>query len=234
MHYFLNMKHILPSTTHIHVTICCMIKAVIFDVDGVLLDSFEANYQFYKALFLKAGHKPPTRKEYSPTFYLTMADTITHCLKSKDHKEINRLFEMGRSGKVEYPKNSLKIPKHAAATVIQLSKQYKLGIVTSRLKGGLFKKPKLAKLEPCFQAVVAFEDTKKHKPNPEPLLLAARKLKTSPKDCVYVGDAEVDIQAAKAANMKIVFYSKRKLPGADAYTNSFKELPQIIKSLNQK
>ena len=40
-----------------------MIKAVIFDVDGVLLDSFEANFTFYQNLMKAAGYTAPTRKK---------------------------------------------------------------------------------------------------------------------------------------------------------------------------
>jgi phosphoglycolate phosphatase-like HAD superfamily hydrolase len=40
-----------------------MIKAVLFDIDGVLLDSFETNLKFFQDLLTKAGHRPPTREE---------------------------------------------------------------------------------------------------------------------------------------------------------------------------
>ena len=45
------------------------------------------------------------------------------------------------------------------------------------------------------------EDTDLHKPNPEPLLLALQKLGVSADSCVYIGDAVVDVLAAKAAGM---------------------------------
>jgi pyrophosphatase PpaX len=48
------------------------------------------------------------------------------------------------------------------------------------------------------------EETSRHKPHPEPLLYAAARLGADPSDCVYVGDATVDVQAARAAGMGAV------------------------------
>ena len=52
--------------------------------------------------------------------------------------------------------------------------------------------------------VAALEDTRRHKPSPEPLLHAAAELGVDPAACVYVGDATVDVLAARAAGMAAV------------------------------
>ncbi|SDD06540.1 HAD family hydrolase [Auraticoccus monumenti] len=52
--------------------------------------------------------------------------------------------------------------------------------------------------------VVGQGDTEHHKPHPQPLLLAASRLGVEPGECVYVGDATVDVMAAKAAGMTAV------------------------------
>jgi pyrophosphatase PpaX len=48
------------------------------------------------------------------------------------------------------------------------------------------------------------EDTDVHKPNPEPLLLALARLGAGATECVYIGDAVVDVQAARAAGMAAI------------------------------
>ena len=48
------------------------------------------------------------------------------------------------------------------------------------------------------------DDTARHKPHPDPLLLAADRLGVEPTDCVYVGDAVVDLQAGQAAGMSTI------------------------------
>lgn len=56
-------------------------------------------------------------------------------------------------------------------------------------------------LADILTVVVAMEDTDRHKPQPEPVLLGIRRLGVRPRDTVYVGDAVVDVQAAKAAGL---------------------------------
>jgi pyrophosphatase PpaX len=81
----------------------------------------------------------------------------------------------------------------------------KLGIVTAkrhRTVGlALERFPALAG---SFDVVVAHEDTDRHKPDPEPVLLAVEKLHGVPEDAVYIGDSPFDIGAAKAARVYAV------------------------------
>ena len=51
------------------------------------------------------------------------------------------------------------------------------------------------------------EDTSEHKPDPAPLLLGAKRLGVEPRDCTYVGDATVDVLAARAAGMRSIAVS---------------------------
>ena len=59
----------------------------------------------------------------------------------------------------------------------------------------------LPELRRFFDVTVGAEDTMRHKPNPEPLLLALERLGASADDAVYVGDSPFDVQAAKAAQV---------------------------------
>jgi len=59
-------------------------------------------------------------------------------------------------------------------------------------------------IDHLVDVVAALEDTTEHKPQPEPLLHAAASLGVDPADCVYVGDATVDMLAARAAGMAAV------------------------------
>ena len=76
--------------------------------------------------------------------------------------------------------------------------------------------------------VVCGDDVKEPKPHPASLLLACQQAKVQPQDCWYVGDAERDIQAGRAAGMKTVVAlygyldatDKPEEWGADEYTNS--------------
>jgi pyrophosphatase PpaX len=81
----------------------------------------------------------------------------------------------------------------------------KLGIVTAkrhRTVGlALERFPALAD---AFDVVVGFEDTERHKPDPDPVLLAVERLAGTPAESAYVGDSPFDIGAAKAAGVYAV------------------------------
>lgn len=209
-----------------------MIKAILFDIDGVLLDSFEANLKLFQNLLTQAGYAPPTREEYRPLFHRTMVDALRIMMKTADETQVQRVWELGLAfSKTQRNVDPSKMPEGARAVIMQLSEDFLLGLVTSRLRENVYAAPDLAALRSYFRTTVAFQDTEIHKPNPEPLLFAAAQLGVQPTECVYVGDVENDVKAAYAAGMKAVVYSKEKLEQADGWTSDFTKLPEAIASL---
>ena len=211
-----------------------MIKAVLFDIDGVLIDSINANTKFFQDLLSKAGYSPPTAAQFNGLFHATMFDVIKILTKSTSDTEVQRIWEMGNKRVVPYPNHLLILQKGVLEIVQKLYKKYPLGIVTSRVKNGVFEFPKLAALQQYFSVIVAYEDTKNHKPDPEPLLFAAKNLHVNPSDVVYIGDMENDILAAKAAGMKVIIFSAEHFPSADRCTSSFEKIPALIESLSSE
>jgi pyrophosphatase PpaX len=77
----------------------------------------------------------------------------------------------------------------------------RLGVVTAKRRSTVelaFARVPLAHL---FETVVGGDETERHKPDPEPLLLAAERMNARPAETAYVGDSPFDIRAAKAAGM---------------------------------
>jgi len=77
----------------------------------------------------------------------------------------------------------------------------RLGVVTAKRRSTVelaFARVPLAHL---FETVVGGDETERHKPDPEPLLLAAERMNASPAETAYIGDSPFDIRAAKAAGM---------------------------------
>ena len=209
-----------------------MLKAVIFDIDGVLLDSQQANIKFFQDLLEKVGYKRPSKKEASKVFHLTMWDALKALTKERSKPKLKVVWEMGHH--VRYPVELLKMPKHAKSVVKKLGKDYKLAIVTSRIEKGVEDFFQISNLRRQFRVVVSFEDYANPKPHPEPLLVALRRLKMKPEEAVYIGDTESDIQSAKAAGVKMIMYSKSAHKGADINVASFKEIPGAIAKISKK
>ncbi|HEY2373974.1 MAG TPA: HAD-IA family hydrolase [Gaiellaceae bacterium] len=77
----------------------------------------------------------------------------------------------------------------------------RLGVVTAKRRSTVELAFASVPVAHLFETVVGGDETEKHKPNPEPLLLAAERMGVAPTDCSYVGDSPFDIRAAKAAGM---------------------------------
>ncbi len=77
----------------------------------------------------------------------------------------------------------------------------RLGVVTSKMNRTAARGLASVGLDGQIQILAGQEETGRHKPHPEPLLHAAHILGVDPGQCVYVGDATVDLQAAHAAGM---------------------------------
>jgi pyrophosphatase PpaX len=79
-----------------------------------------------------------------------------------------------------------------------------IGVVTSKRRGTARLALEGVGIAHLVDIVAALEDTDRHKPHPAPLLYGAARLRVDPSDCVYVGDAVVDVEAARAAGMSSV------------------------------
>ena len=77
----------------------------------------------------------------------------------------------------------------------------RLGVVTAKRRSTVELAFARIPIGHVFETVVGGDETEKHKPDPEPLLEAARRMQVAPSDCAYVGDSPFDIRAAKAAGM---------------------------------
>lgn len=208
-----------------------MIQAVLFDIDGVLIDSFEANFAFLRELIEKAGYRFVSREKYTKMFHMTMEHIIAEVTQSNDSNEIARILQMGKDRAVPYREELLTISDSLRSTIEVLSAKYVLGIVTSRIRNGIFTLSALRDLESFFKVVVCFEDTDKHKPDPTPLLLACKRLNIASTEAVYVGDMQTDIDAANAAGMQSIAFTRQPLLGARAQCSEMSELPATLDKL---
>jgi len=112
----------------------------------------------------------------------------------------------------------------------------RLGIVTAKQRRTVDLAFAVVPLERYFDAVVAADDTERHKPNPDPLLEALRRLDAEAGRAAYVGDSPYDIRAARAAGMAAIavtwgrIYSAERLAEEepDALVASGEELLDVL------
>lgn len=207
-----------------------MIKAVLFDIDGVLFDSVRANAWFYRKMGERFGFTGPTDEEMRQLNHLSFKDVMSHFLPGAECISSGEAIQYAHT--LEDRSDLLDIPKEADAVLQELSKRYAMGVVTQRVKKSLGPKLDAIGMGQYFPLQVGFEDTEKHKPHPEPLLFAGRRLGFSPSEIVYIGDADTDIQAAKAAGMKMIHFSTEAVPGDHKTVSRFQDLISMISTFS--
>jgi len=195
-------------------------KAVLFDMDGVLSNTEPHHIDAFKELFRRHGVHL-TNKDASTIFGRLDEDIIRDL--SRQHKvkaNINKWYWEKRRIVVNYLKKQ-KIPSFpdAIQLVKKAAKKYKLGIGTSSSHEELDIVLKRLGIKKYFQKILGREDVKNHKPHPELYLKLAGKLKVKPSECVVIEDSIAGVIAAKRAKMKCVAvtnsYPASKLKKAD-------------------
>lgn len=111
----------------------------------------------------------------------------------------------------------------------------RVGVATSKRRASAENSLRYAGLGELLSVTVAMEDTTVHKPDPAPLLLALDRVGARPDEAAYVGDAAVDVLAAKAAGMAAIAVSWGAAPradleaaGADVVLDSVAELQDLL------
>jgi len=206
-----------------------MIKAVLFDMDGVLSDSEPHHIRAFKEVY-KRQSIILTKKDTSDIFGKLDEDIIRDLCKKKNIKcDVKKWYWEKRKLVVYYLKK-LRIPSFpdAIALVKRVAKKYKAGVGTSSSHEEIDIVLKRLGISGYFDVILGREDVRFHKPHPEIYLKLARKLKVKPSECVVIEDSIYGVEAAKRAGMKCI-----------AVLNSFpasklKKADLIVKSLNDK
>jgi HAD superfamily hydrolase (TIGR01509 family) len=211
------------------------VDAVIFDMDGTLIDSIDIYFEIVE-IALKKLELPPV----SRTKILDAAETgdfnwdliLPDEIKDKKDEIIAAAWEIINEIAPQMFAENLELIQGADNILQNISSGIpKIGLVTSTQRQYLQIKMhplKIAGVEKLFEVIITSDDVPNRKPDPEPLIECAKRLDVYPNKCVYVGDTRTDMQAGKAAGMRTVGV----LTGFDDYESLKKEMPDaIIKSI---
>ena len=216
------------------------IRAVLFDLDGTLLDSAPDLGAAADQMRVQRGLPSLALADYRPAAGAGARGLLGVAFgMTPDHPDFAALREefLGNYERC-LTQRTRAFPGIDALVGELLARQLSWGVVTN--KAARFTEP-LTRSMGLFASAVAVisGDTTPHaKPHPEPLLEAARRLGVSPTECAYVGDDERDIVAGRAAGMLTVAatygylgsHSEVARWGADAAINSPLALLQLLTS----
>jgi beta-phosphoglucomutase len=178
------------------------IKAVLFDMDGVLIEAKEWHYQaFNKALNLFgisiSEHDHIKTFDGLPTKKKLEILALHHDLPEERHEFIN---EMKQQYTMEMIHAKCKpCPIHQFALSNLQSMGYKMALCSNSIRNTVEIMMKKAELDKYFDIMISNEDVSKGKPDPEMYLKAMAYLGLHPQECLIIEDNENGIKAARAA-----------------------------------
>jgi HAD superfamily hydrolase (TIGR01509 family) len=206
-------------------------RAVLFDWDGTLLNSYAADVRAYLSMFRALEIKWSEREvnlHYSPNWYRVYRAAL---LPRSKWTEANRLWT--QAYKLERPP----LLPGARRVLRTLAAEFDLGIVTSGNRARVRRQLRGFGLADYFSACVCSEDAAKKKPHPAPLQLALKRLRLPPGQCVYVGDTAEDIEMARRAGVRAIgvlgpFPTAARIRAAkpEILLDSIRELPRHLLS----
>lgn len=210
-----------------------MLKAVIFDMDGVLIDSEPDHLRIHEKMLGWLGIEPSSI-DHSKYIGVTTSYKWTDIkLKYDLSYSVQELVEINRRNYFEYitTKDTIieAIPGvcklveniHNAGLKLAVASSSPINVIETVVKG--------IELDKYFDVLVTGDYVKKSKPNPDIFLYAAEKIKIKPENCLVVEDSRNGSIAAKRAGMKCVGYKNinsenQDISAADLITESFNEV----------
>ena len=213
-----------------------MLKAVIFDMDGVIIDSEPTHMKLENETYKKLGIDVTGDEHH--TFVGSTSQYMWEVLKNKYklNQTLEELVEYERSIYFEYLNSEeceIFLIEGVKELIEELHKNgIKLAIASSSPLNVIKAIAKKFHIEEYFEVFVTGDYVKRSKPEPDIFLYACEKLRVRPENCIVIEDSHNGVRAAKKAGMKCVGLNsnpegKQDISMADLVINNFKEVNYI-------
>lgn len=198
---------------------------IIFDCDGVLFESRNANLAYYNAILAEFGEAPVMAADHARAHlcHTAASPEVLGTLLGEERGAAALKFAAGIDFRRFIPEMQPEPGMSAALTL--LAARYPLAVATNRGTS----MPEIIrhfKLDNHFQTVVTSRDVPRPKPYPDMLFEAARRLQIAPAQLLFIGDSELDQAAARSAGMAFGAYKQDLL--ADVNLGGYAELLDLL------
>ena len=208
-----------------------MIKAVLFDFDGVVAQSEPLHYETFVETLAPLGIKIPYDRWYVD-FAGTGSRSIMERLFKENHidKNVDEFVEKRKKLYETYvKKGKLKITAGLVDFLDYLSsKKIRTAVVSGGHKSNIELVLSTMKLSDRFELIVSSDDLKAKKPDPYPYLYAAEKLGLNPSECLGIEDSLAGATSVVRAGMKLVVIdspASSKISKYDVLIKDFTSFP---------
>jgi HAD superfamily hydrolase (TIGR01509 family) len=202
------------------------IRCVIYDCDGVLFDSLEANTKLYNDLCALVGRVPLREEEMQYVHTHTVFEAI-HFIFGKENDLEKKALESLKQVDLRNYLIYLKMEPHLFQTLEKLKEKGILRAINTNRTTSMKYIMEKYDLWQYFEMVVTALDVKNPKPNPESIEKIIEAFKLKKEEIVFIGDSDVDQQTAKSSGIKFIAYKNKEIAN-DALINDHLDLLKII------
>ena len=202
------------------------VSAVIFDCDGVMFDSRQANINFYNHILSRFG-LPPMKAEGERFAHMhTAVESINHIFRESPYLKHAQEYRLH----LDYTPfiQDMIIEPGLKEILNFLKPHYGLAVATNR-SNTIKRVLEESKLDHYFDIVVSSLDVKNPKPHPESINKILAFFEIGPEECIYIGDSDVDLEACQAAGVTMIAFKNTTLK-ADMHIESLMDIKDILRS----
>ena len=205
-------------------------NAVIFDMDGVLIDSERVVLEAFRYAGEKTGVPDAERMAIVG---LGLNDTAwMKQLRAEFGKDADALLKYSEAYMDHFYETSAAPAKKGALTLLQTLRGWKvpLAVASSSQRSAVLSRLEKAAMLPYFDAVIAGDMIGRSKPEPDIFLAAAKELGRPARECFVIEDSPSGLQAGRAAGCHVLFVPDLWRPEQDLpelYDERFKDLDQV-------
>lgn len=181
-------------------------SALLFDLDGTLIDSIELIVRSYEHAVAAHGLPSPGRAEWLRGLGTPLKHQFASLLPDEPWREarVEELIRTYRAWNLAHHDELVRPYAGVREALAKLARQRRpLGVVTSKMRASARRGLAHVGLdERWFSCIVALEDTERHKPHPEPVLRALELVGCPAAEAVYIGDSPHDAASALSAGAR--------------------------------
>jgi len=197
---------------------------IIFDCDGVMFDSQQANINFYNHILSHFGLPPLTDKDVEFVHMHTAVESLHYIFRGTPYVAKAQEYRL-KLDYVPFIKDMVMEPGLKEVLNI-LKPNYRLAVATNR-SNTIEKVLAINGLSHYFDIVVSSLDVENPKPHPEPIFKILNFFQIEPQECLYVGDSEVDFTVCQASSVPFIAYRNKSLK-ADYYIDNLLDILKIL------
>jgi len=203
-------REILAYIDHVHKMVCRgKFKAVLFDLDLTLVDSSKAIVNSIKHVLDLQGYSIQKEEIAKLVGKAPLEEQIQALVPSLSDNDVSECVDSYRQHYLTHHIENTKLYPHTKETLQNLrSLDFKLSVVTGKYRKPVLEVLNHFQLTPLLNAIVTAYEVKKHKPAPDVIFEAARRLEVNASECIFVGDSLADVEAGKRAGCFTIALSR--------------------------